>query len=137
MLASQMCTSVSITRSSGIAGSSAVNVAVITRSFSMFSATAKTSAGTVSGAAPRRCSALIAVWCRRSTLHEHRPQLPDLRVGGFRRGAGHGDCRTRSRRLEKRLDTGSPDRCGIAGQFAAVLLEGGVCLAVHLVEQRQ
>ena len=52
---------VSITRSSGIAGSSAVNVAAIIRSLSMFSASERSSAGTVLGAAPRPRSALIAM----------------------------------------------------------------------------
>jgi len=60
MLASQMCASVSITRSSGIARSSALNVAAITRSLNMFNAIDRSSAGTISGAAPRWRSDLIA-----------------------------------------------------------------------------
>lgn len=86
MLASQMCTSVSITRSSGIACSLLVNVAAITRSFNMFSATTRSSSGTVSGAAPRSRFALIA-----------------RHVFGLRREVGHASHLSRRRYMSTKL----------------------------------
>jgi hypothetical protein len=70
-------------------------------------------------------------------LHQCRPQLADLGVGGLGRRTGHRDRTVRSRHLEERLDAVAPQCRRVAGQRDAKRLEGGVCLVVHLVQQRQ